>query len=53
MLKFNDGIEINTQGPLRKMRLYDGWYVVGDGMLLPAEDEAEADVLIDIDARKV
>lgn len=44
-LRFNDGVEIDTSGPLRKMKLKDGWYVVGDGVLIPANDEAEADEL--------
>jgi hypothetical protein len=42
-LKFSDGITIDTGGPLRKLHLEDGWYVVGEGFLIPvaSEDEAE------------
>lgn len=42
MLRFNDGVNIDTSGPLRPLRLSDGWYVVGDGMLLAAADETDA-----------
>jgi hypothetical protein len=42
-LQFNDGVDIDTNSPLRKIHLHDGWYVVGDGLLLPVADEAEAD----------
>jgi hypothetical protein len=28
-----DGVEIDISGPLRKLRLKDGWYVVGEGSL--------------------
>ena len=38
-LKFSDGIEINTSGPLRLLELHDGWYVVGEGRLIPVKDE--------------
>ncbi len=46
MLSFNDGISIDTSGSLRKLELKDGWYVVGEGMLLPVDDEGEADRLL-------
>jgi len=46
MLRFNDGITIDTSGPLRTMRLSDGWYVVGEGMLLPAEDHDDAEQML-------
>ena len=35
MLHFNDGISIDTGGKLRILKLQDGYYVVGEGMLLP------------------
>jgi hypothetical protein len=41
-LKFNDGITIDTDGPLRPLGLRDGWYVVGRVMLLPVDSEEEA-----------
>lgn len=40
-LKFSDGIEIDTAGELRLLELYDGWYVVGEGKLIPVRDEVE------------
>ena len=45
-LRFDDGIEIDTTGPLRKLYLDDGWYVVGEGTLCPVDDEEEAADLI-------
>ena len=42
MLRFSDGINIETSGPLRVLRLPDGYYVVGNGMLIPVADRAEA-----------
>ena len=42
LLKFNDGITIDTSGPLRTIELYDCWYVVGKGMLIPVSSEEEA-----------
>ena len=46
MLKFSDGETFDTSGPLRKEKRYDGWYVIGQGMLIPVKDEAEADKVI-------
>jgi hypothetical protein len=43
LLKFNDGVKIETSGKLRKLKLKDGWYVVGNGNCIPVFDEAEAD----------
>ena len=40
-LTFTDGITIDTSGPLRKLRLSDGWYVVGEGMSIPCNTEEE------------
>ena len=34
-LKFSDGVEINTSGKLRPLRLKDGWYAVANGMCIP------------------
>ena len=39
-LKFSDGIEIDTSGELRLLELYDGWYVVGEGKLIPVEEQS-------------
>ena len=50
-LKFKDGITIDTSGPLRKLELADGWYVTGQGMLIPCKDEMEADEILTISRR--
>ncbi len=42
ILRFTDGVEIDTSGEYRTLRLRDGWYVVGHGTLLPCADQAEA-----------
>lgn len=47
MLRFNDGVNIDTSGELRKLKLDDGWYVVGQGMLIPVSSEEEADQIIE------
>jgi hypothetical protein len=39
ILTFSDGIEIDTSGELRLLELYDGWYIVGEGRLIPVKDE--------------
>ncbi len=41
-LRFSDGVNIDTSGPLRILQLIDGWYVVGEGTCMPAKDEEEA-----------
>ena len=48
ILRFNDGIEIDTSGELRLLELYDGWYVVGEGRLIPVKDEEEGVEIISI-----
>lgn len=45
-LEFSDGITIETSGPLRKLQLEDGWYVVGDGFCIPVASESEAEKTI-------
>jgi hypothetical protein len=46
MLRFSDGLEFDTKGPLRMTRRSDGLYVVGEGMLVPVADVEEAMKLI-------
>jgi hypothetical protein len=46
ILKFSDGIKVNTSGELRPLNLPDGWYVVGEGKLIPVKDKEEAKSLI-------
>ena len=42
MLRFNDGVNIDTSGELRILRLKDGYYVVGQGTCIPVRDREEA-----------
>ena len=46
LLKFSDGIQIDTSGELRELTLTDGLYVVGQGLLIPVSDKEEAQELI-------
>jgi len=46
MLRFNDGIDIDTDGPLRLLKLPDGYYVVGKGMCIPVNDVQEGIAMI-------
>ena len=41
-IMFSDGVLVETDGPLRPLRLKDGWYVVGNGMLCPVNSREEA-----------
>ena len=46
MIKFSDGMSFDTSGPMRITRRWDGYYVVGEGTLIPAEDAEAARVLL-------
>ena len=46
ILRFSDGISVNTSGELRPLELPDGWYVVGEGKLIPVKNKEEAKSLI-------
>ena len=46
ILRFTDGESFDTSGPIRKEERYDGWYVLGDGKMIPVRDEEEADWVI-------
>jgi hypothetical protein len=50
-LRFTDGVSIDTSGSLRTLHLADGWYAVGDGMLIPcaSREEAEDEVKRSVD----
>lgn len=41
MLNFNDGESFDTDGELRIDKRYDGYYIVGEGMLVPVRDEEQ------------
>lgn len=45
-LKFSDGVSFNTSGKLRIERRYDGYYVVGQGMMCPVSSYEEGKELI-------
>jgi hypothetical protein len=42
MLLFSDGYNIDTAGALRPLHMFDGWYVVGQGMSIPVDSIKEA-----------
>jgi hypothetical protein len=46
-LKFSDGMIIHTHGPMRVVEFSDGWYVVGEGKLIPVKSEEEGKKRID------
>lgn len=46
MLRFSDGVNIDTSGKLRRLKLKDGLYVVGNGMLIPCNSEEEVKKLL-------
>ena len=45
-LEFSDGMIIHTGGELRTLELSDGWYVVGEGKLIPVKSEEEGNKII-------
>lgn len=46
MLRFNDGVTINTAGEIRLHVEHDGWYVVGRGMCIPVRDASHGRAVI-------
>ena len=46
MLRFNDGVEIDTSGDFRVIHLADGYYVVGDGHCMPCNNLQEAETVV-------
>lgn len=45
-LKFKDGEEFDTSGKMRTEERKDGWYVVGDGKLIPVKSKEEGEKII-------
>ncbi len=45
-LEFSDGMVIHTHGPLRCVEFSDGWYVVGEGKLIPVSSEVDGHYII-------
>jgi hypothetical protein len=46
MLKFSDGITIDTEGEPRVLQLSDGYYAVGKGILIPVENKEAAEFMV-------
>jgi hypothetical protein len=46
ILKFSDGDSFDTSGELRLEKRNDGWYVLGEGRLIPVKDETEGAEMI-------
>jgi hypothetical protein len=46
MIKFTDGMEFDTSGPLQIVEKSDGFYVVGRGWLIPVSGKNEGDEVI-------
>jgi hypothetical protein len=46
LMKFTDGMTIDTSGPLRVIYKRDGLYVVGNGTLCAVDSRAEGNQLI-------
>jgi hypothetical protein len=46
-LKYVGDLIIDSTGPLRKIRLPDGLYVVDEQMLIPVDSDEEADEVIE------
>lgn len=47
-IQFTDGVKINTSGPYRTLHLKDGWYIVGQGQLIPMADAEECRNFLDL-----
>lgn len=47
VLRFTDGMKFITGGELRATERGDGWYVVGQGMLIPVVNKEEANRIIE------
>lgn len=51
-IEFSDGVKFDTSGDYRVERRFDGYYVVGNGMLCPVDDADEGKELIATLAKK-
>jgi hypothetical protein len=45
-IRFDNGTEIDTSGPLRILRLEECLYVTGEGHLIPCGSEEEAEEIV-------
>jgi hypothetical protein len=46
MLRFSDGIEIDPSGEPRVLKLDDGYYAVGKGILIPVDNRQSAEFMV-------
>jgi hypothetical protein len=46
-LRFDDGMEFDTDGELRVVHRSDGWYVVGQGILVAVDDPQDGARLVE------
>jgi hypothetical protein len=46
-IKFSDGMTFDTKSNIRIIRKSDGMYVVGEGMLIPIDNEEEGKQIIE------
>jgi len=46
-LHFTDGLSFDVQGPLRIERRSDGYYVLGQGLMVPVDDPDDGAELIE------
>jgi hypothetical protein len=46
MLRFSDGVEIDTTGEPRVLQLSDGYYAVGKGILIPVGTKEAAEFMV-------
>jgi hypothetical protein len=46
MLRFSDGVNIDTSGTFRIISLKDGLYVTGHGYLIPIDNKNEGEAII-------
>ena len=46
MLRFSDGVDIDTSGEPRVLKLNDGYYAVGKGILIPVDSYESAEFMV-------
>jgi hypothetical protein len=46
MLRFSDGVDIDTSGEPRVLRLNDGYYAVGKGILIPVDSQQAGEFMV-------
>jgi hypothetical protein len=46
MLRFSDGVDIDTSGEPRVLRLNDGYYAVCKGILIPVDSQQAGEFMV-------